>query len=393
MRFGFTLLLLSFVTSLHGQVTFLGTGTLPGDMADLSGLTGNQLDGTPHNRLGGMGSAIDYTGQQNRYVLASDRGPKDGATDFHCRYHEMEIVAAPGTGKVELKLTATTLLRDEQDRPFLGLLSAIDKTHHEKSLRLDPEGIRVGPQGTLFIADEYGPFVYEFSKEGKRLRSITLPEKFLPTVIAAKPEDEMPPHNKKGRQPNRGMEGLAISPDGSTLIGIMQSPLIQDGGLDAMNKRVGLHCRILFIHLESGKTRELVYQLESGSTGISEILAVDDQRYLVLERDGLGGLDAKNKKVFLIHTQAATDVSALAALPVKELAGEVKPVTKKLLVDLLQPSYGLAGAGFPEKVEGLTFGPNLPDGRKLLIITADNDFVGTVPFRVYAFAIDAAALK
>ena len=29
---------------------------------------------------------------------------------------------------------------------------------------------------------------------------------------------------------NKGMEGLAITPDGKTLVGAMQSPLIQDGG-------------------------------------------------------------------------------------------------------------------------------------------------------------------
>jgi hypothetical protein len=382
-----------FTTPCFGQVTLLGVGTLPGDMADLSGLKGNQNDGTPHNRLGGMGSAIDYTGKGNSYVLASDRGPKDGATDFACRFHHMDIIVSPNSNKVELKLTKTTLLRDEKDQPFVGLLSAIDKNQPELSMRLDPEGIRIGLGGTVFIADEYGPFIYEFSLAGKRLRSIKLPSKFLPECIAAKPEDELPPHNKAGRQPNRGMEGLAISPDGSTLIGIMQSPLIQDGGLDAMNKRVGINSRIVTIQLSTGKAKEYVYPLESGSNGISEIIAVDDQRLLVLERDSLGGLETKCKKVFLINMEGASDVSEVASLPSKQLPDDVKAVQKKLLIDLLQPTYGLAGANFPEKVEGLAFGPDLADGRKLLIITADNDFVATAPFRVFGFAIERSALK
>ncbi|HMO36233.1 MAG TPA: esterase-like activity of phytase family protein, partial [Gemmatales bacterium] len=285
-----------FAGNCNAQVTLLGVGSLPGDMSDLSGLTGNQSDGTPHNRLGGMGSAIDYTGQGNSYVLASDRGPKDGATDYACRYHRMDIVVTPANGKVEIQLTGTTLLRDEKDRPFLGLLSAFNANYPDDSLRLDPEGVRVGPDGHLFIADEYGPYLYEFHPSGKRVRSFRLPEKFLPSVIAAKPELEMPPHNKKGRQPNRGMEGLAISPDGSTLVGIMQSPLIQDGGLDANNKRVGVNCRILALNRLTGDTREWVYRLDSGSHGISEILAVDAKRYLVLERDSKGGTETKCKK-------------------------------------------------------------------------------------------------
>lgn len=387
------LVIVCFTSTCFGQVTLLGVGTLPGDMADLSGLKGNQNDGTPHNRLGGMGSAIDYAGKGNSYVLASDRGPKDGATDFACRYHHMDIIVSPNSSKVELKLTKTTLLRDEKDQPFVGLLSAIDKNHPELSMRLDPEGIRVGSAGTIFIADEYGPFIYEFSPAGKRMRSIALPSKILPERIAAKPDEEMPPHVKKGRQPNRGMEGLAISPDGSTLIGIMQSPLIQDGGLDAMNKRVGINSRIVTIQLSAGKTKEFVYPLESGSNGISEILAIDDQRFLVLERDSLGGVETKCKKVFLINMEGASDVSEVAALPANQLPDEVKPVQKKLLIDLLQSSYGLAGANFPEKVEGLAFGPDLADGRKLMIITADNDFVATAPFRVFAFAIERSSLK
>ena len=63
------------------------------------------------------------------------------------------------------------------------------------------------------------------------------------------------------------------------------------------------------------------------------------------------------------------------------------PVTKTTFLDLLDPDYELAGASFPEKIEGLAFGPDLSDGRRLLIVTADNDFVATALFRVYAFAI------
>ena len=35
-----------------------------------------------------------------------------------------------------------------------------------------------------------------------------------------------------GRQANRGMEGLAITPNGRTLVGIMQNALLQDNGVD-----------------------------------------------------------------------------------------------------------------------------------------------------------------
>ena len=39
---------------------------------------------------------------------------------------------------------------------------------------------------------------------------------------------------------------------------------------------------------------------------------------------------------------------------------------KTLFLDMLSPQFGLAGSSFPEKIEGLAFGPDLPDGRRLL---------------------------
>ena len=44
------------------------------------------------------------------------------------------------------------------------------------------------------------------------------PEKFLPLHSSADPIQELPPVNLRGRQPNRGIESLAISPDGSRLV-------------------------------------------------------------------------------------------------------------------------------------------------------------------------------
>lgn len=374
--------------SLQAQVALIGIGSLPGNSSDLSGLKGKFPDGTPWNRLGGLGSAISYSGKDNRYILASDRGPKDGAIDYPCRIHKMDITVDPESkNPVQLKLVSTTLLTNESGQPFSGALVTIDKNQPEKSRRLDPEGVRIGPKGEILISDEYGPFLYEFDANGKRTKSYPVPAKFLPTKISAKPEDELPPKNLVGRQPNRGMEGLAISPDGSKLIGIMQSPLIQDGGVDGLKQRVGINCRILEMNRETGKTREFVYQLDNPGVGISEIVALNDYEYLVLERDGKANKEATFKKVFKIDTRMATEVSLLEKLPALKLPEGIVPVMKTLFLDLLDRSFKLVGTDLPEKFEGMTFGPDLPDGRRLLIITADNDFVASAPLRVYAFAV------
>ena len=77
------------------------------------------------------------------------------------------------------------------------------------------------------------------------------------------------------------MEGLAITPDGKKLIGVMQASLIQDSRRLEEDKFEGRNYRILEIDIESGKTREFVYSVEKPKSKISEILAIDDHKFLV----------------------------------------------------------------------------------------------------------------
>jgi hypothetical protein len=385
------LLALLAAASARADVALVGVGTLPGDARDKSGLKGAAADGTPNDRFGGAGSAIAYTGRGDEYVLASDRGPKDGTVAFAGRMHRMTVRVTPGAKEpVALALTSTTLLTDEAGRPLDGALAAFEADAPEKNRRFDAEGVRVGRDGAVYISDEYGPLVCRFDARGKRERCLPVPPKFVAPGPGKTAAEEM--KAASGRVPNRGMEGLAISPDGATLYGIMQGPLIQDGALNAKGERVGRNCRLLQLDVATGETREFVYPLDDPQYGVSEILAVSDREFLVLERDGLGGKDAKCKKLFRIDLTGATDVSGVERLPAGALPAAVAPVKKEPFLDLLSPKFGIAGDDCPEKFEGLAFGPDLPDGRRLLLVTADNDFVAEKPFRVYAFAVDKADL-
>lgn len=84
----------------------------------------------------------------------------------------------------------------------------------------------------------------------------------------------------------------------------------------------------------------------------------------------------------------ATDISQTEKLPPAGIPDGVKPAQKTLFLDLLSPKFGLAGSDSPEKIEGLAFGPDLPDGRRLLIVAIDNDFIAEKPIILHAFAID-----
>ena len=382
------------------EVKLLGVGTIPGTATDRSGLTNLLEDGvTPHNLVGGLGSAVTYTGFGNFYWGTPDRGPADGTTSYIDRAYLLRIDlrsshTTPGAFDVKPSVVDVRLLSAGLRRYFTGNAGAFDATGSTASLRFDPEGIRSAAcGGSFFVSDEYGPYLYEFAPDGRRVRSLPLPNKLLADLPSANPNTELA-KNAAGRQANRGMEGLAISPDGSKLYGIMQSALIQDGGLDAALKRVGTNNRIIEVDVKTGALREFLYTLEGKSYGVSEILAVNDHEFLVLERDGNAGAAAAFKRIYKIDITDATDIRDLKELPSVGIPSGVLPVTKSLFIDLLDPAFGIAAGAtpVPEKWEGLAFGPDLPDGRHLLFVTTDNDFQQAQPTRFYAFALEHSDL-
>ncbi len=402
----------------HAALTFLARNPVPGGSLDNSRLIGTQEDGSPANRFDGFGSGIAFTGVPNFYLFISDRGPNagnwsaavDNTTSYRGRAQTVNITltatANPDVYTLGADNTNTTLFRREDNANFIGLSSAFIGANPTQNLRLDPEAVCVGPDGSIFISDEYGPNVYRFDRTGKRIRAYALPPKFLIANPNPRGNLELPPGNTSGRQANRGLEGLAITPDGARLYGLMQNALIQDGALNASNGRIGLNNRVLEIDVATGATREFVYVLNAASNGCNELLAVNATQFISIERDGAGGTAARFKRLYLIDTTGATDVSGIPSLPTSGLPAGVTPVAKTLLADFINgagiepASFGRFQAAltqtttfdrFPEKLEGLAFGPLTADGRRTILVSTDNDFVSGFN-EVWAFALDASDL-
>jgi hypothetical protein len=381
------------------EIRLLAEGEISATALDQSHLTGLLEDGeTPKAQEGGFGGAIAYSGHEHRYYAVPDRGPGAGETSYIERLYVLDIRLNKGDKGFHLvpRITATHLLKDQAGHFLTGDASAFDNVNSETSRRRDSEALRVSPSGTsVFIADEYGPFVEEFDiSTGKLMRNVAIPNKFHIDFPSKYLREELN-RNLVGRQSNRGLESLAITPEGDRLVAMIQDPLIQDCNHDPDRKLVGNHNRILDINLKSGNVKEYVYPLEDPKNGVSEILAVNDHQFLVLERDSKSGSEAKDKKLHLIDLNGATDVHGYKSLSEsglveEEAAGAPHPVYvhKRPFLDILQ--FGIQG--IPEKFEGLTFGPLLEDGRLMLILSTDNDFSKTENTRFFAFAIDPAEL-
>jgi hypothetical protein len=368
------------------QIQFLGTAELPPGTVDKSGLTDLLAGKVPHNQLGGL-SALDYSGHDDIYYVLPDRGPGDGGARYHCRWQTIELKppAAPN-GKASARVVGTTLLFATDGKPLIGASTAFDPHGPDGNHRFDPEGLRLGPSGSVFISDEYGPYVFEFDSTGHQVRALDVPARYSIAHPAATKEEEVEA-NQSGRVANAGFESLAISPNGKRLYALIQLPLLQDSKRTKKGKVKGLNCRLLEIDLASGATREFLYPLDREGNKTCEMLAIDDRRFLVIERDNQAGQSAGFKKIMKIDISGANDISAVASLPPKKLPKGVKPVSKLAYIDLLDSRYGLAGPQLAEKQEGLAWGPALADGRRLLWICVDNDFKPKTPCQFYVFAV------
>jgi hypothetical protein len=422
--FAALVLTLPFVVSTRAAnpgVTLVGVGAVAGTALDRSGLDGQSICSADNiascidqATLGGFGSAVAYTGFDNVFVAVPDRGPFDGRTDlpYLDRFHFFYITVdtASSFPNIQTLLLDTRFLKETGNRNLVGSSSAFD-------LRFDPEGVSVSRNGTFFVSDEYGPFIKEFNRQGHLVQRLPVPDKFL----IANPSGDIdsdgnslelyPGLNTSGRQANRGMEGLAITPDGRYLVGMMQNALIQDHGLNSATPpgRLGLNNRILKIDLRTGSTAEYVYVVDAinQGRGVNDLLALNDHEFLAVERDNRSlrptppnAEQTPNlKRIYRINLTGATDVSDIDSLPTTgaELAAiDVVPVTKTLFIDLLDSSYRVSATQtikdvIAEKIEALAWGPDLPDGRHLLYVFSDNDLFPGRPTQIYAFAIAGSA--
>jgi Esterase-like activity of phytase len=394
------------------------TQSRAGSYTDLSGLTYTLENGVPANLLGGLGSGITYA-RGNTFLALPDRGPNavsynsavDDTVSYVNRFHTVRMRIEPNTSGTGLPLAitpvlqATTLLWDESRLVYgsgatvgLGSGAPVINTHkrnyftgrsdnfdpdrnsgNSRDARFDTEGIRMSNDGKrVYISDEYGPYIYEFEREsGQRIRSFRLPDSFFVTNLSPVGATEIS-GNTAGRTANKGMEGLAITPDGRTLVGMVQAALIQDANLGGAAATL---LRIVTIDLPSGRvTHQYGYELSTGS-GVSEVIALNNQEFLVDERDGKGrgdGSNAKNKQLYKINLEGATDISDMDGA-----TAALHAVPKTLFVDLAKSltNAGYTGAQVPAKIEGLAFGPDVQvNGSKVhtLWVANDNDFLSTV---------------
>jgi len=317
-------------------------------------------------------------GKQYKGVLYGlpDRGfNTNGTINFIGRVHIFDItftpapdattVTKPSAPNLEFKYKRTVLLSGPDGRPVTGLdpdftggftypgFPTMPAATYpgdgfggagpgDKRISIDAEGLVVNNDGSFWISDEYGPFVYKFSSQGKMLAAIQPPDAILPirngrvsfnsntppiynTSLVPVPKD--PDH---GRQNNQGFEGLTMSPDGKNLWVMLQSAARQEGGASSSRRK---NTRFLHYSLEIPKkddTGKVEYkgeyivplptflnaEKETRVAAQSEIHFVSGTQFLVLTRDsgtGRGQKDAfsRYRHVDVVDISGASNIKDL----------------------------------------------------------------------------------
>jgi len=218
----------------------------------------------------------------------------------------------------------------------------------------DIESFRRDRYGNYWFGDEFGPYLIKTDSRGTVLRS----EIPMPGVFAPENKDVLAGRAVANLPSSGGFEGMAINANGTKLYTLLERTVAGD---PAKTLRIDE----FDIATERYTGRRFIYPLDANGTNIGDMVAVDDRRFVVLERNG-STATAPNpppfKKVFLIDIEDVAD-------------GGV--VRKTELVDLMKLAdpHDLNGDGSPVFTFPYVTIENVLvlDARTLLVVN-DNNF-------------------
>lgn len=331
------------------EIQYLDTFTMP---------KGAQLQGNP---IGGL-SGIDYAPGFG-YVAISDNRGETGPV----RLYTLELPTDGG------KLGTPRFDRE------VDLLDVDGLPYARRSA--DTESVRWTPDRDGFIYTSEGEakvdrsgFVRQSDRDGAYVTDLPVPAAYTPS----KDEFGRP---IAGIRDNLGFESMTIGRRGNTVVALSENALAQDG--PAAGVGVESPARLLEIDRRTGADLgEYIYPVDPVApggmpvaTGVAEVVAVDDHTFLTLERSLITDTGAFTGRIYIASTVGADDVAGSVVVP-----ADAKRMRKQMLFDF-------AAVGIdPQCVEGMTWGPELPDGRRTLVLVSDDNFglAGNTAFHLLA---------
>jgi glycerophosphoryl diester phosphodiesterase len=270
---------------------------------------------TPSQPVEGFSGIVD--GRHGEILAMADNGfgSKANSKDFHIRAYVLRPdfkTAHRGTGTVEVG--SYIEFTDPDD--LIGF-----RIEHEGVDRvltgadIDPESLQQAPDGTLWVGDEFGPWVLHFSAAGELLHA---PYR-LPGALYS-PNNPTVPQTTPPTSPvanSRGIEAMAMTPDGRTMYVVLEGAVVGDSG----NTR-----RVYEFDVREGRFTEQrwTYLVDADNHLVADAQALNRHRLLLIERDAGLGVNALFRSVFEVDLRDVdgegtllhkTEVVDLAAIP------------------------------------------------------------------------------
>lgn len=227
------------------------------------------------------------------------------------------------------------------------------------NLNLTSEGsIKKGKRPTVFITDTLGSFKEE----------VSLPNYFS-NINVGKPK-----HNGVFEGSCKGIEnqGFWVA---------VEAPLEVDGEEPTFTE-TSSPIRITYFDNRTKKaTKQYAYQLEKLSkpakgslnlNGVTAILEYQPNQLLVVERIYQSGYGSYGNTIRIFSATATAETTNTVNMEALKETSFV-PMKKELLFDFANIQDQLTD-GIIDNIEGITFGPTLPNGNRTLILVADDNF-------------------
>ena len=163
----------------------------------------------------------------------------------------------------------------------------------------DIESFRRDRWSNYWFGDEFGPYLIKTDANGTVLRS----EIPLPGVYAPQNKDVLAGKAVANLGSSRGFEGMAINKSGTKLYTLLEGTVTGDPDKT-------LRIDEFDIPSEQYTGRRFIYKLDANGANIGDMVAVDDQRFVVLERNGstaTAPIPTPFKKVYLIDIEDIAD--------------------------------------------------------------------------------------
>lgn len=337
----------------------------------------------PHNypfkgtMVGGL-SGIDYNKTKKVYYLISD----DRSAINPARFYTAKIFFNEQKIDSVVFVHVTTLLQKNG--------TAYPDSKQDPAHTPDPESLRYDPVHEQMIWTSEGERIVRGKDtvlENPAIIRITMDGKYIDTFPL--PKNLLMHATENGPRQNGVLEGMSFANNFKTIYVNVEEPLFEDGPRADITEN-NPWIRIYRFDLATKKnTAQYAYKLDPVAypaiphdafkiNGIPDILSIGDEKLIVLERSFSTGRMPCTIKIFMADLKGATDIRNHASLKTTPAA---KPISKKLLLNM--DSLGV----YVDNIEGVTFGPTLPNGHRTLLLVADNNFMAFEKTQFFLFEV------